>query len=188
MRADPGAAGESLWFNFAGDRYTFRKIPAGAIFQTWMQDQTLPTDDFKNKIVLLGGTFAAGRDVHPTPLGEVSGVELTAFAIESELTGGGIRPSHHLVMLAAELAAAVVLVWMNWRWPPGSRWNVVATASAILLFAAAGSYVAFRAFGYWASFIPIGAGVWLHQLYERARDTDHARHELEAYRQRYGPL
>jgi CHASE2 domain-containing sensor protein len=188
VRADPDAAGESLWFNFAGDRYTFRKIPAGAILRTWMQDRTLPTDDLSGAIVLLGGTFAAGRDAHATPLAEVSGVELTAFAIESELTGGGIRPSHHWTMLAAELAAAVFLVWMNWRWPPGSRWNVMANAGAILLLAAAGSYVAFRAFGYWASFIPIGAGVWLHQFYERARDADHARRELEVYRQRYGPL
>lgn len=179
---------EALWFNFAGDRYAFRRIPAGAIYQAWVQDGKLPTEDFRGKIVLLGGTFSAARDVYPTPLGQVAGVELTAFAIESELHGGGIRSSNHLLMLIVEFMVAVALVWLNWRWTPGSRMNAVVISMAIPVLAVIGSYIAFRALGYWANFVPIGIGVWLDQLHERAHQAKQAREQLEEYRRRYGPL
>src|SRR5260221_730124 len=61
-------------------------------------------------------------------------------------------------------------------------------AAPILACACAGSYVAFRGFGYWASFVPVGAGVWLHQLYDRAHDAREIRKELEECRKRLGSL
>ena len=40
----------------------------------------------KDKIVLLGGSFLAARDEHPTPLGQKLGVDILAAAIETELS------------------------------------------------------------------------------------------------------
>jgi CHASE2 domain-containing sensor protein len=172
---------ESLWFNFAGDRYSFHHIPAGAI-------DAAPDRDFKDKIVLLGGTFAAARDQYPTPLGQKAGVELTAFAIASELEGGGITAANHALMSIVELAIAVALVWLGWRWPPGSRLNAILTSAAIVVFAIAGSYIAFSALGSWVSFVPFGVGIWIEQLYHGAREAKHNREQLEEYRRRYGTL
>lgn len=174
-------ASEPLWFNFAGDRYSFRKIPVGAVEQA-------PDGLFKDKIVLLGGTFAAARDVHSTVLGEMFGVELTAFAVESELGGGGITASNEFLMIAAEILSAIVLVWLNWRWPRNSLKMAVLNGAAIVILAFAGSYFAFRRFGYWASFVPIGLGVRAHLNHERSEAVAHDRRELEEYRRRYGSL
>jgi CHASE2 domain-containing sensor protein len=41
----------------------------------------------KDRIVLLGGAYAAARDVHATPLGQMFGIDILAAAIETELTG-----------------------------------------------------------------------------------------------------
>jgi CHASE2 domain-containing sensor protein len=172
---------ESLWLNFAGDRYAFHHIPAGAI-------DAAPDSEFKSKIVLLGGSFAAARDLYPTPLGQKAGVDLTAFAIASELEGGGITAANHALMSVVELAIAVVLVWLGWRWPPGSRLNAILTSAAILVFAIAGSYIAFSALGSWVSFVPFGVGIWIEQLYHGAREAKHNREQLEEYRRRYGAL
>jgi CHASE2 domain-containing sensor protein len=178
---------EPLWFNFAGDRYTFRKIAAGAV-ERMIAAHVPPPPEFTGNIVLFGGTFVAARDTYPTLLGERSGVELTAFAIESELKGGGIRQSNYWLMLVAEIAAGIVLVCLNCFWPPTSRLNVITTGGGIIALALAGSLVAFHAFSYWGSFIPIGVAVWLHEFYDTVEVASHERQELERYRQRYGPL
>lgn len=175
------ASSESRWFNFAGDRYKFRKIAAGAI-------DAVPPDDFRDKIVLLGGSFAEARDLYSTPMGPVAGVDLTAFAIASELQNGGITAANHVVMFVVDLIMAATVVSLSWLWPPGSRLNAIAIPAAIVLFAVAGSYVAFRALGSWASFIPLGVGIWIEQLYHSAHEAKHARAQLEEYRRRYGAL
>ena len=91
-------------------------------------------------------------------------------------------------MIGADLLSAIALVWLNWRWAASSRRLAMVNAAAIVIFALAGSYIAFRRFGYWASFLPIGFGVWVHQLHELAEAAAHVRQELDEYRRRYGPL
>ena len=168
-----------LHFNFAADRYTFRQIPASSV-------GAAPPDLLKGSIVLIGGTFAAGRDFYNSPLGQLSGVELTALAVESELRGGGIRNTNEVLMVVMDLLAGVMLVWLSCRWAPGSRANALLSSAAILLGALVASYVAFRGFGYWATFVPVGVSVWLHQLHESAREGRAVRKELEECRKRLG--
>lgn len=169
---------EPLRFNFAGESYTFRKVAAGAV-------EAAPPGLFEHRIVLIGGTFAAGRDLYATPLGQMFGVELTAMAIEVELNGGGVTTANEVLMVAMDLAAGVLLVWINWRWNPASRLTVAITAGAIVGLAVLASYVAFRGAGYWANFVPVGIGVWLHSFYDRAREADALRQELEECRKRH---
>lgn len=169
---------EPLRFNFAGESYTFRKVAAGAV-------EAAPPGLFKDHVVLIGGTFGAGRDFYATPLGRMSGVELTAMAIEAELNGGGITTANEALMIAMDLAAGVLLVWINWRWNPASRVTVAITGGAIIALAILASYVAFQGGGYWVNFVPVGVGVWLHSFYDRAREADALRHELEECRKRH---
>ncbi len=160
---------------------------AWAIVQTFCSRvAAAPPGLFANAIVLVGGTFAAARDFYATPFGPMAGVELTALAVESELKGGGITAANEILMIVMDLVAGVVLVWLLWRWTPGSKSHALLASAAILACAFAGSYVAFRGFGYWASFVPVGAGVWLHQLYDRAHDAREIRKELEECRKRLG--
>jgi CHASE2 domain-containing sensor protein len=180
--------GDALWMNFAGDRYSFRKIAAGAVYDSWTKHQEAPSRDFKGAIVILGGTFAAARDSYRTPVGELAGVELMAFAVESELEARGIRQSNAALMLSAEFVISILLVALNWMLPPGSRWQWAISGTGVAVLAIAASYVVFNALGYWASFVPLLVGVWLHQLYDRTHESAKARVDLEAYKERYGPL
>jgi CHASE2 domain-containing sensor protein len=166
---------EIVRFNFAADRNTFPKIGASAV-------AAAPAGTFAGHPVIVGGTFAAGRDFYATPLGDMAGVELTARAIESELTGGGLGGVNDVLMFAFDILSGIALVYLNWRWQPGSRLNALVTTTAIAVLAMLGSYVAFRAFSYWATFVPVGIGVWLHECYDRAREAGDVRRELDAIR------
>lgn len=52
----------------------------------------------EGRIVLLGGSYGA-TDQHDTPLGTMSGVEILANVIETELNGGGHRPPNRFVLI-----------------------------------------------------------------------------------------
>ena len=173
-----------IWFNFAADQFTFRKIPAGVVYRSWKDHRAPPSDDFRGVVVLLGGSFQSARDTHLTPLGEIGGAELTALAVESEITGGGIHASNHVLMFVCDVLSGIALVFLHWkahRVPPARGRRVLLSTGGIalvVLLAFLGSYVSFRAFGYWASFLPVALGVWLHQAYDRAK-------LLRAYQRRY---
>jgi CHASE2 domain-containing sensor protein len=185
--AASSAAGDPLWLNLAGDRYSFRKIPAAAIDALSRADRkTIP--DLTGAIVILGGTFAQGRDSYATPIGFLSGVELTAFAAQSELECRGIRLAGSTLMGVVDFLMGVALVAFNWLRPPETKWHALGHSLAMLVLAVAASYLTFRAASYWATFIPMGVGVWLEDLYSRFRESRHLERELERYRTRYGPL
>ena len=174
-RAGEAAHHESpTWFNFAADRFTFRKIPAGVVYRSWKEHGTPPSDDFRDAVVLLGGSFQSARDTHLTPLGEIAGVELTALAVESEIAGGGIHASNHVLMVVCDVLSGIALLFVHWmahRAPTEGRRVLLNTGGValVVLLALLGSYVSFRAFGYWASFLPVALGVWLHLAYDRAK-------------------
>src|SRR5207247_6823178 len=102
--------------NFSGDRYNFaQRFSASAILTGSKQSYWKENSPLKDKIVLLGGFYHAARDEYVTPLGPMAGVLLIAQAIESDLTGGGIRLVTHAVGFFLEILAGIVLVWLNWR-------------------------------------------------------------------------
>jgi CHASE2 domain-containing sensor protein len=181
-----GQAEEELDLNFFGDRYDFdatsaREVLAGAAQPGWRRN-----GPFRGRIVLLGGTYAAARDRHYTPLdreGEpTSGVEVMAHAIESDLRGGGIRPANELLMMAIELLASLLIVFINHRYLEKDRVGRALFWSLTLSFVVApiGSFLAFRTLAYWASFVPILVGVTIHQLYENAVHYRELLHQKDA--------
>lgn len=62
-----------------------KRIPASHVLQMANNDL------LRGKIVILGGSYL-GEDKHDTPLGMMSGVEILANAVETELKGGGAEP------------------------------------------------------------------------------------------------
>jgi len=38
------------------------------------------------------------------------------------------------------------------------------------------------------SFVPVGIGIWIDELYHRAQERREERRQLALYQQRYGPL
>jgi len=152
----------------AGSRYEFPTFSASFVLTAHEADWWKDKSPFRDKIVLLGGSFRAGRDVYMTPLGMTSGVQLMAQVVESELQGRGISEFNKLLMVIFDLAAWVALVGVYYF----CRLSVALWISivAIPLVSLAGSLFAFSSFGYWADFAPVILGVLIHQLYDHAQE------------------
>jgi CHASE2 domain-containing sensor protein len=177
---------EDVILNLAGDRYNFTTTwAAGALLRASMNpswsDQAAQL--FGRKIVLVGGTYSVARDSYPTVVGPMAGVELMGQAVQTDLTGEP-QDVRRVVMVVTELLAAIFLVWVNWRLPPGTVLNLVLNGTAVAVLVLGGSYLLFRTTAYWADFVPICAGVVVHQLYDRARENREVRADLAACRAR----
>src|SRR5262249_37760019 len=103
---------EDRLLNFLGDRYHIPHIAASAVHQLYesagyQSEGWKKQGPLQGKIVLLGGTFHHARDQYVTPLGPMTGVELMAQAIETELSGGGIRFTNELLMVLMDIVAAL---------------------------------------------------------------------------------
>ncbi len=90
-----GARTEANWdenrllIRYRGAGHEIRRIPAGALMDTVQLAREnlehpavqLMRNLIAGQIVLLGGTYRAGRDTYPTPVGMVAGVEILGQAV-----------------------------------------------------------------------------------------------------------
>lgn len=154
--------------NFSGNRYDFQPYAASFVLSAheaaWWKEKS----PFRGKIVLLGGSFRAGRDVYTTPLGMTTGIQLMAQAVESELQGRGIYHSNKFLMILFDFVAWIALVAVYYF----CRLSVALWTSivAIPLLSLTGSLFAFSSLAYWADFAPVVLGVLIHQLYDHAQE------------------
>jgi hypothetical protein len=130
----------------------------------------------KDKIVLLGGKYESSRDYYETPLGTKYGVDLSAVAVETELSDTGIRDANHYALVALEVAAGLILALLTYLFPHG-RGHLLALAS-IPLLALFGSLLAFSSFAMWANFIPTLFAAQLHFLYDKLAEAKRLEREV----------
>jgi CHASE2 domain-containing sensor protein len=154
--------------NFSGDRYNFPTYSASFVLTAHQAEWWKDKSPFRGKVVLLGGSYRAGRDVYVTSLGTTTGVQLMAQVVESELQGGGITQFDKFLMVIFDFAAwiALVAVYCFCRLSI-ALWISIA---AIPLASLAGSLFAFSSFAYWMDFAPLILGVVIHQLYDHAQE------------------
>jgi CHASE2 domain-containing sensor protein len=88
------------YIRFTGEFHRIPRVPSSAIFGDVNRALSMYVS---NRIVLIGGSFQAGRDRYWTPAGYIDGVELLAHAVESELSG-------HTRQLSSLQSALVSLV------------------------------------------------------------------------------
>ena len=136
--------------------------------------------------MLLGGEYAAARDVHFTPVGERFGLELVAEAVDGEIEGRFASHFAKPIEILLDLAAGISLVWMHWWLRRG--WALYATAALIFIVSVVCSIIAFRSAAYWFNFTAVLVGVWIHLLWEGSSTKRKNQKELERYRKRFGPL
>lgn len=123
----------------------------------------------KNEIVLLGGSYSAGRDIHQTPLGEMPGVRIHSNIIETELGGGGYRPPSPWATAMMESFGGVVLILLFHFLRPLKALLISMAIIAPLAFLC--SFVSFASFSRWAFFAPVLVGILLYELFEHYRRT-----------------
>jgi adenylate cyclase len=142
---------EAAWrIDFAGPPQSFASFPAGVLMQA-ARSGVKPEGDnpFRGKIVMVGATFAESRDVHPTPLGLMSGVEIQAHIVHTLLARRALLPPHWALNLLLMVLACVWVTVLS-RHLRGV-WLAIASVGfvAMLIFA---SYEAYHR-GYWLDFV-----------------------------------
>ena len=120
----------------------------------------------RNKIVILGGSYL-DQDRHDTPIGRLTGSEVLANVVETELNGGGFKPPSELLLFALELFEAFVLILLfHVRRLPS------AVVISILLAPILSAVCSRIAFGDWIHvwhFLPIIVGLIVFEIYEHYR-------------------
>jgi CHASE2 domain-containing sensor protein len=69
----------------------------------------------KGKVILVGGTYKAARDDYATPMGELPGVLVNAYAIQSEIDGDVLRDVYRPVAFLIELMIGFVVLLLSAR-------------------------------------------------------------------------
>jgi len=150
-------AGALYRINFIGPQRSFLTIPSDAMAAIGDAGVDIAGDNpLRGRTVLVGGTFADGRDLHRTPYGLMPGVEIQANIVHMLMTGSLVRPAGWLagfgVQLLAVFLAGLVMVAVRPLWATS-----VCLAGALLLGVPA-SYLAFSRGGYWVDFLlPVAA-------------------------------
>jgi CHASE2 domain-containing sensor protein len=159
-------SGEVWVMNYAVKEHSFKPISVKEVLKSYQgagwQGERGP---LKDKIVLLGGVYPESRDQHYTPAGSRYGVELLAYAVESDLQGKTIRPPSRYVVVLVELLAGFVLMLVHERFgkrPKHLRYTLV----AVPLLALLASLFVFSSLALWAIFLPTLLAVLFQQLYE----------------------
>jgi CHASE2 domain-containing sensor protein len=160
------SAEESLFLNFSGERFTFSPLSADHVLRAartagWQEEGIL-----KNRIVLVGGLYREARDFHQTPVGRMSGVQLMAQVIETELRNGGIRPFREYAVFVLDLCGGIFVVCLHYFFRLRLAFRLSLLAMPVLSLIS--SYVAFSSFSRWFNFVPVLVGVLIHELYDHA--------------------
>ena len=121
----------------------------------------------KDKIVLIGGAYTAS-DEHETPLGWMLGVEVLAYAIETELHGGGMKPASPVTITLLGGFVGLVLLLLFQHFTPTKA--LLLSFPTILLLGMVCSLLTFRTIAFWAYFVPIQLAVLVQEGYVQAKD------------------
>lgn len=152
--SDPGVP---YRINFVGPPGSFLTIPSDAVAAIGDAGVDIAGDNpLRGRTVLVGGSFADGRDFHRTPYGLMSGVEIQANIVHMLITGSLVRPAGWLAGFGVQLLAVVLagLVMVSVR----PLWGTAACLAGALLLGVPASYLAFSRGGYWVDFLlPVAA-------------------------------
>jgi CHASE2 domain-containing sensor protein len=144
------------------DTYSASTVLRGARGSAWSTDGVLT-----GKIVLLAGMYAPGRDRYQTPVGAMSGTEILAEAIETELHGGGVLPPSEpfLFVLNALVGMALILVYEEWGFRTGATVNAIAVPVLPPLL----SFGCFSSARYWVIFALMPIALLIEHTYFHGR-------------------
>lgn len=96
--------------NFVGPSGSFLTIGSEAIFQLGVSASPVAQENpLRDRIVLIGATFAESRDSFPTPRGLMYGVEIHANILHTLLTRSQIRPIAWGASLGLQLVVCLCL-------------------------------------------------------------------------------
>jgi adenylate cyclase len=160
-------AGRPWRIDYAGPPGAFTTFPSEPLV-TLARSGTEPDPDnpFRDRIVLVGATFAESRDFYATPTGLMAGVEIHAHMVNTLLSRRTLLPPPWYLNVALLtivcVSISVLSLWLRPLW-------LALVGLALVATLAAASYEAYTRGGYWLDFLaPLlgmlaylqGAHVW----------------------------
>lgn len=157
-------------------------IPAGAVMEASELAGTAWADRglLRDRIVLVGGSYAPANDVHATPQGPQAGVQIVAQALSAELNGAGIVPVAGWLTFSMEVLIGISLTIVQY-YTRGPRAILLGLGLAVALSVAA-SLALFRTSALWINFVPVWAAVVLHNIWEAFLENRALRAEVQEFR------
>ena len=155
-------AARSWRIDFTGPAGAFTTFPSEPLVQL-ARAGTIPDQDnpFRDRIVLVGATFAESRDHFPTPTGLMAGVEIHAHMVNTLLSRRALLPPPWYLNVALLtlvcVSISVLSLWLRPLW-------LALVGLALVAGLVAASYEAYTRGGYWLDFLAplIGMLVYLH--------------------------
>jgi len=137
--------------DFTGPAGAFTAFPSEPLVQL-ARAGTVPDQDnpFRDRIVLVGASFAESRDTFPTPTGPMPGVEIHAHMVNTLLSRRTLLPPPWYLNVALLtlvcVSISVLSLWLRPAW--------LALVGLVLVGGlAAASYEAYTRGGYWLDFL-----------------------------------
>ena len=129
-----------------------------------------------DRIVLIGGTYHAGRDLHPTPVGKMAGVYIWAEALASWIRHDALREPREPIVFALEFLIGVFAGFFLIRFGPalGLLFDLLIVGPLTIL----SSLLTFGDRILFVSFLPSFVGVYLHYQLELHHEIKLLRGEL----------
>ncbi|MBW0000890.1 MAG: CHASE2 domain-containing protein [Verrucomicrobia bacterium] len=148
----------------AGHHPNTRRIEATELLAQENSDGWKENSPIKGQIVIVGGVFSKSADWYTTPFGPLPGAELIAQAVEAELQERTIKPAAETFMLAVDVVCGFLLV--IWQFYRPHRLHFALRMLAVPVLAVLASYLVFFSHAHWINFVPVLAGVVIHEVYE----------------------
>jgi CHASE2 domain-containing sensor protein len=146
--------------NFIGNYKHFnREVNLRGLLEEYGSNQPERATIFKDKIVIVGGTFDK-RDFYVTPVGRMSGMEILANITQNIISGNLIAHTSFwkafIIQVILGIAVALVFIFTP------RFWATVICFMGIVPVVVIASLWSFSASYYWFDFIPTIAGVMLY--------------------------
>ncbi|WP_020586743.1 CHASE2 domain-containing protein [Desulfobacter curvatus] len=117
--------------------------------------------DLQGRVVFIGGSFRDGRDIYPSPLGEMPGVLILINSLNSLLQQKTHLPYFFIIIFIKEILLIVLLTIVFSVWD--SFWGMIITNLTIIVSLVPVSVWLFG-YGFWLDFALPLAAIQIHQL------------------------
>ena len=168
-----GESKEPLMIRYAGDQRGSHRteLTASEVLKYAAEPGWSDNGYIKDDIVLIGGDYQR-EDRHQTPLGEMLGVRILATAIETELSGGGIRRPRKIALFPLWVMQGVALVLIFHFYPLSEKplTNITLNLLVIPITVILCSLIASGSLAYWSYFIPVAVGILINKLIDQFND------------------
>ena len=147
---------------FAPNPQAIPHVPGAYILDVGASTGWRSSNFFRDKLVLIGGTWSESRDEHVTPMGVQFGVYVQAQSIATALGGGGLQEPAGYLLFGVKLIAGVLVGIL--AAVLSSRWSVFLHLIIVPVCAIAFA-VAAVSVNYWIDFIPVLMSGFIHQWF-----------------------